>query len=287
MQTIENLKHRFLNATIVEKLIYINIAVFIIDALLSSFSGLYNHQLGFIKQWFALSSSLDSFIYKPWTLVSYGFLHSGFLHLLFNCIWLYFFGRLFLDYFTPKQLLSFYLYGTIVGGILFLLSMNYFPLFTNTNHYLVGASAGVSAIVIGIATYIPNYQVKLTFIGFVKIWHIAAVIIVLDLIQLAGNNGGGHFAHLGGALFGFLYVNYASNKEIDIFKNINNIFTKKQKKSPLKTVHNTGKAKRKPTFYKTDNQIKVDEILDKIGKSGYDALSKEEKEFLFKQGKNN
>jgi len=166
--------------------------------------------------------------------------------------------------------------------------MNYFPIFTSRSHYLVGASAGVSAIVIGIATYIPNYQVKLPFLGFVKIWHIAAFNILLDLIQLAGNNGGGHFAHLGGALFGFLYVNYASNKEIDLFKNFNNLFRKKDKKSPLKTVYNSGKTRRpSSSLNKTENQKKVDEILDKIGKSGYDALSKEEKDFLFKQGKNN
>jgi len=226
--TFTDIKHRFQNATIVEKLIYINIAIFIIDALISSFSGLYNQQLSFIKEWFALSPSIDEYIFKPWTLVSYGFLHGGFLHILFNCIFLYFFGRLFLDYFTPKQLLSFYVYGTMVGGILFLLSMNYFPVFKNNTLPLVGASAGVSAIIIGVATYIPNYQVKLRFIGYVKVWHIAAFIIVLDLIQLAGNNGGGHFAHLDGALFGFLYVNYDSNKEIDIFKTFNNLFRKKR-----------------------------------------------------------
>jgi len=282
---IDNIKTRFQNGTIVEKLIYINIAVFIVDILLATFSGLYNQQLGIVKEWFALSSSIDTFIYKPWTLISYGFLHSGFLHILFNCIWLYFFGRLFLEYFTPKQLLNFYIYGTIFGGILFLLSMNYFPVFTNRSHYLVGASAGVSAIMIGVATYIPNYQLKFRFIGYVKVWHIAAVVILLDVIQLAGNNGGGHFAHLGGALFGFLYVYFASNKEIDVFKNFSSIFTKK-KNTPLKTVHKSGNTRKKPVFQKSDNQQKIDGILDKISKSGYDTLTKEEKEFLFKQGKN-
>ncbi len=287
MSTVLNdLKYRFQNAGIVEKLIYINIAIFVMGLLISSFSGLYNRELSIIQKWFALPSSLDNFIYKPWTLISYGFLHSGFLHILFNCIWLYFFGRLFVEYFTPKQLLSFYLYGTIFGGILFLLSMNYFPLFDNIKPHLVGASAGVSAIVIGIATYIPNYQVKFRFIGYVKLWHIATLIIFLDLIQLAGNNGGGHFSHLGGALFGFLYVHYASNKELNLFGNLRSFFIKEQKPT-MKTVYKSEKLKTKKTYQtKSNHQKKIDIILDKIGKSGYEALSEEEKEFLIKQSKN-
>ncbi|MFY0631232.1 MAG: rhomboid family intramembrane serine protease [Flavobacteriaceae bacterium] len=286
MSVLNDIKARFKHGTIVEQLIYINIGVFIIALLFSSFSGLYESRNNFIFDWFSLSSSFDFFITRPWTIVTYGFLHAGFLHILFNCIVLFYFGRMFLEYFSPKQLLSFYVLGTLFGGIIYLLSYNYFPIFRGQTAPLVGASAGISAIVIGIATYIPNYQLSFRFIGFIKLWHLAAVFILLDFIQLAGSNGGGHFAHIGGALFGFLYVSQASNKKIDLFGWVSNLF--KTKKKPLKTVHKSKKRKTKKTVSataKTEDQKQIDAILDKISKSGYDTLTKEEKQFLFKQGK--
>ncbi len=286
MEFIKTLKYNFKNAGIVEKLIYINISVFVLGLLLTVFSSLFKVQSTFLGDWFALSSSFNSLLTKPWSIITYGFLHGNFIHILFNCIALYLFGRLFLDYFTQKQLLSFYVLGTLWGGLFFLIAMNYFPLFNGDSYLLVGASAGISAIIIGIATHIPNYQLKFPLIGYVKVWHLATFFILLDVIKLAGSNAGGHFAHLGGALFGFLYVKSLGSKEIDITKSFTNLFRKK-KKAPLKTVHNS-KKKMGPTGSfknKSENQQQIDEILDKIGKSGYDTLSKEEKEFLFKQGK--
>lgn len=284
MSVLKDIQARFKNGTIVEQLIYINLGIFIITAILGSLSGLFQSQGNFIYQWFSLPSSFEDWMTKPWTIISYGFLHADFLHILFNCIVLYYFGRLFLDYFTPKQLLNFYVLGTLFGGVLFLFSQNYFPLFQGSRSTLVGASAGISAIVVGLATYIPNYQLRFRFIGYIKTWQLAGIFILLDVIQLAGNNGGGHFAHLGGALFGFLYVSQASNKKLDIFGAFSKPF--KTKKSPLKTVY---KSKRKPAptpkHVKSDKQEKIDTILDKISKSGYDTLTKEEKEFLFKQRK--
>ncbi len=286
MEFIKTLKYNFKNASIVEKLIYINISVFILGLLMTVFSSLFKIQSTFLGDWFALSSSFSSLLTKPWALISYGFLHGGFLHILFNCMWLYLFGRLFLDYFTQKQLLSFYILGTLWGGLFFLVAMNFFPLFAGQTYTLVGASAGISAIIIGTATHIPNYQLRFALIGYVKVWHLAAFFVVLDLIKLAGSNAGGHFAHLGGALFGYLYISSLSSKELDIFKPFTNLFRRK-KKAPLKTVHNSKKkmATTGPFKNKSENQQQIDEILDKIGKSGYDTLSKEEKEFLFKQGK--
>lgn len=284
MSFIKGIQARFKKGSIVEQLIYINIGVFLLTIIIGSFSGLFKSQNNLIYNWFSLSSSFDVLITRPWTIISYGFLHADFLHILFNSIVLYYFGRLFLDYFTPKQLLSFYLLGTLFGGILFLFSQNYFPLFQGTTSTLVGASAGISAIVIGIATYIPNYQLRLRFVGFVKLWHLASVFILLDVLQLAGSNGGGHFAHLGGAIFGFIYVSQASNKELNLFSWLTGLF--KIKRKPLKAVHKSKKRpKPGPKHVKPDNQQKIDHILDKISKSGYDTLSKEEKEFLFKQGK--
>lgn len=280
MSFVDDIKRRYISGNIVEKLIIINIAVFILALLMSVFSGLYNNESSFITTWFSLDDNYNALLTKPWSIISYGFLHAGFIHILFNLIALYFIGNLFLEYFTQKQLLSFYLIGTFFGGIFYLLSQNYFPLFEGRNSYLVGASAGVSAIFIGIATYMPNYQLKIRFIGFVKLWHLAAVWIGLDIIGLIGANAGGSFAHLGGALFGFLYVRKASNKDIKIFDGISNLFKKKEK--PLKTVYKSKEKKGKTTNI---NQQQIDTILDKISKSGYDTLTPSEKEFLFKQGK--
>ena len=283
MSIIHNLKQRFERGTIVEKLIYINIFFFFSTMLLSVFQSLYKNDANFLIDWLSLDGSINVVLTKPWTLLTYGFLHADFLHILFNLIALYFIGNLFTEYFTQKKLLTFYLLGTLFGGFFFLFSQNYFPLFQGRTAVLVGASAGISAIFIGIATYMPNYELKIRFIGFVKLWYLAAIWVGLDILALAGNNAGGHFAHLGGSVFGFLFVNQFSNKKVSAFEQFFSIF--KPKKKPLKTVYKSNSTKK--TTEKSDfTQKQIDEILDKISKSGYDTLTKAEKEFLFKQGKN-
>jgi len=276
---IENIKYRFKNTGVVEIFIYINVALFFITSI--SNKGASN----IIIEWFSLNPNIDIFLSKAWTIISYGFIHGGFIHLLSNLIILFYIGNLFLEYFTPKQFVVFYILGTLFGGILFLTGYNFIPIFKNDTAPLVGASAGVLAVFIGIATYLPKYQLKIRFLGYIHLWKIAVLFIILDVIQLSGNNAGGHFAHLGGALFGFLYVN--ANNQFNIFNSINELFKKKEKQH-LKTVHNSGKKeiKKETVSFKTQNQQQVDIILDKIGKSGYDTLTKEEKDFLFKQGKN-
>jgi membrane associated rhomboid family serine protease len=283
MSVLNNLKQRFNQGTIVEKLIYINILLFVLTLFVSVFQSLYKNDVNWLIHWFSLDTDINSLFTKPWTIITYGFLHADFIHILFNLIALYFIGNLFIDYFTQKQLLTFYVLGTFFGGIFYLFSQNYFPLFQGKTAVLVGASAGISAIFIGIATYMPNYQLKIRFIGFVKLWYLAAIWVGLDVLGLAGGNAGGHFAHLGGSLFGFLFVSKASNTKLDIFKNLSTIFSTKKK--PLKTVYKSSDSKK--TTEKSDfTQKQIDEILDKISKSGYDTLTKTEKEFLFKQGKN-
>lgn len=286
MKGLNNIQNRFRNAGIVEKLIYINVGVFVVVFFFNTFRFLLQTDTNILIQWFALPANFTAFLQKPWTLVTYGFLHGGFLHILLNLIALFYIGELFLQYFTPKQLLNFYSLGTIFGGIIFLGSYNFFPALQNQvdNSILVGASAGISAIFIGIATYIPNYELKFPLIGFVKLWIVAAIWVALDVIQIPTGNVGGHLAHLGGALLGFIYVSFASNTDIDLFKPLKKAFKRKQK--PLKTVYKSTKRTSNATFTKSDQQQKIDAILDKISKSGYDTLSKEEKEFLFKQGKN-
>jgi membrane associated rhomboid family serine protease len=285
MSFIKEIQHRFKKGSIVEKLIYSNILIFIITLLFETASQLNANNANFIVQWFSLKSDYESLFTAPWTLLSYGFLHADFPHILLNLVALYFIGNLFIQYFTQRQLLTFYLLGTFFGGVLFIFGYNYFPLFQNQIVPLVGASAGISAIFVGIATYMPNYQLKIRFIGYVKLWYVAAIWVALDVLQLAGPNAGGHFAHLGGAVFGFLYVNQASNKKIHIIERIAALF--KVKRKPLRTVHKSKTRKEHTTSKSTkaEHQKKVDTILEKISKSGYDTLSPEEKAFLFKQGK--
>jgi membrane associated rhomboid family serine protease len=283
MSFIDDIKNRYKSGNIVEKLIYINLAIFIFTLLTSVFQDLYKGEINWIVTWFSLDDNFTSLLTKPWTIITYGFLHADFLHILLNLITLYFVGNLFIEYFTQKQLLTFYLLGTFFGGALFILSHNYFPLFQDQSSILVGASAGISAIFIGIATYIPNYQLKIRFIGFVKLWYLGAIWVALDILALSGGNAGGHFAHLGGALFGFLYVQKAANTEINILDKITSIFSSKKK--PLRTVYKSPKKTAKTNKDTSLNQQQIDAILDKISKSGYDTLTKEEKEFLFKQGR--
>lgn len=283
-QIINDIKYRFKNAGIVEKLIYINIALYFLTLMTAVFSKWFEVYNNPVITWFSLNPNIDIFLRKPWTIISYGFIHAGFIHILFNLISLFYIGNLFIEYFSPKQFINFYVMGSLFGGILFLTSYNYIPLFKNNTDPLVGASAGVLALFTGIATYLPNYQLKIRFIGYVHLWKVAFVFIVLDLIQLSGSNAGGHFAHIGGALFGFLYVNSLGNKTFNIGAPFKNLFKKKEKEH-LKTVYNSGNKMPNSGSFKTLHQKEVDAILDKISKSGYDTLTPKEKEFLFKQGK--
>ena len=283
MSFINTLKNKYKTGTIIEKLIYLNIAIFLLTLLITVFQGLYKGEQNFLVEWFSLDNNLDAFLTKPWSIISYGFLHADFIHLIFNMITLYFIGNLFIQYFTEKQAFTFYILGTLFGGFLYVTSQNYFPLFEGRNTSLVGASAGISAIFIGIATYMPNYQIKIRFIGFVKFWHLAVIWLAFDFIGLIGTNAGGSFSHLGGSLFGYLYVQQASNKKTNLKNMFSSFFQRKEK--PLKTVYKSAKKAKNKNKISSPNQQQIDSILDKISKSGYDTLTKNEKEFLFKQGK--
>ncbi len=265
------------------KIIYITVAVFIFTYLINTLSFLFSNSENFVINWFALSPYFNEFITKPWSIITYGFLHDGFFHILFNLMILYYFGNLFLDFFNKKQFLVYYFLGIIFGGIIYMLSYNYLPELQSHKSILVGASAGVTAILVGLATRIPNYTMRFQFIGNVKLKIIAIILIAFDVIQIPTGNAGGHLAHLGGALIGFLLTNNF-NEGIDIADWFNNLFKPKQKK-PLKTVYKNKRTNYKKSNQKDDHQRRIDTILDKISKSGYDTLSKEEKDFLFKAGK--
>jgi hypothetical protein len=208
-------------------------------------------------------------------------------------IMLYFSGRIFLNLFGAKRFMNVYFLGVIAGGLTFLLSYNIFPAFLDTNTALIGASAGVTSVLIFVCAYLPNQEVRLLFFN-VKLWYIGVFLVLIDLVQIPiGNNAGGHLAHLGGALLGYTYAKQLI-EGMDIgewFSNlmdaIANLFKRKEKKAPLKTVYrkkrDAGPVK---NYDKDGHQRKIDDILDKISKSGYESLSKAEKDFLFKAGKN-
>jgi len=288
-----DLRYQFSRLNIAEKLIAVNVVVFIINALLPFLLGLSKNT---IVQWFELPNDIVDIAFQPWSIVTYSFFHGGIGHLFWNMLLIYFVGRIFLNLFDAKRFLNVYLLGVILGGMFFVLGYNIFPAFFNTNAYLIGASAGASAVLIFICTYLPNQKVRIIFFN-VKLWIVGAVVVLSDLIQLPISNSGGHLAHLGGAFLGYLYASQlAKGTDIGsgfskIIDSIVNLFKGGKKKAPLKTVYKNQRtskvASSKVDYDKKTHQKKIDAILDKISKSGYESLSKAEKDFLFKAGKEN
>ena len=287
MNIIDDLKLQYKTGGMLQKLIFWNIGLFVGFTLLDVILKLAKVPFNYFD-FVALSSDLSVFIMKPWTLITFNFFHSGIFHLIFNLLVLHFSGRLFNTYFTDKQMFGVYLLGGMFSGLIFLLS--YFLL--GNVSLLVGASGAIMAILIATTVYAPYMLLRIPLIGVVKLWHVAFVILAIDLIQLPMNNTGGHIAHLGGAFFGYSYIQILkSGTDIttplsSFFDKIVNVFKPKEK-TPFKKVHrNPVKKDVTSTVQNKDfTQKQIDEILDKISKSGYDSLTKQEKEFLFKVGK--
>jgi membrane associated rhomboid family serine protease len=297
MTTKEQLLYKYRTANMLEKLIGVNVLMFILTYVFKAVFFLMGSTQNPFFEWLALPSQFSEFIFQPWSIFTYAFLHGGFFHILFNLIILHFGGQLFLNFYSSKRLLNYYLLGAIVGGLFFMLSYNLFPVFSNSSNIpLVGASAGVMSVFIGITTKAPNMQVRLFFLGNLKLWWIAGFFLIMDIVQLSVSNSGGHISHLGGALIGYLYTTQL-NKGNDIGKWIENLIigfqqlfssktkSKSQSKSKMKTVFKNESYTKSSKVDKTEKQKRIDTILDKISKSGYDSLSKEEKDFLFNAGK--
>ena len=287
MNIIDDIKLQYKIGGIANRVIYWNVAIFLISLVF-----FYQFSLGVFTfpNWICLSSNPNDVLYFPYTLLSYAFLHDGFWHLFFNMMVLNFSSRLFLTFFTQKQFLGLYLLSSIFAGLAFVIG--YYLLHLNST--LVGASAAVMAILVATATYQPLMVVRLLLIGNVKLWHLTAVILLLDTMQFLSGNTGGHISHLAGAFFGVIYIKLLQNGTdlsnivstvIDFFVNL----FQPSKKTPFKRVHvNTKKPFAKAAskiVVKDKTQQQIDEILDKISQSGYDSLTAEEKEFLFKAGK--
>ena len=287
---LNNIKNDFKYGTILNKLIYINAGIFLAISLLDVFSFMFQFNIRPLLNKFYLSANLSILVKQPWSFISYMFLHNGFLHLLFNMLWLHFSGRLFLQYLKPKQLLSTYIIGGLFGGVLFIIAYNYLPVFQPLakGASAVGASASVFAIMVAIATYTPNYAVQLPFIGFIKLRYLAIFMVILDILSIPKGNAGGHIAHLGGALFGYLYVKQLQ-KGKDLSINFSNLLDKfirplKTRRKPKK-VYKKSEADYKFNEERASRQKEIDNILEKIANSGYESLSKEEKAILFSASK--
>ncbi|WP_203257273.1 rhomboid family intramembrane serine protease [Hyunsoonleella ulvae] len=276
----QDIKDKLSRLNVLEKIIVVNVIVFLLSFVLSP-----------LLSWLELPSAFTKFILRPWSIITYAFVHYEFLHLLFNMLLLYFVGRMFLNLFSSKMALNIYFLGAISGGIFYLLFFEFLPK-SKPGIPLVGASAAVMAILIFLCAYMPKQDVRI-FTFNIKLWYIGAFFVILDVLRLFGDNGGGYLAHLGGALLGFVYAKQLT-KGHDIGKgfekSMDNFvgFFKFKKKSSLKTVHKN-KSKiggyTKADFNEFNNQKKVDIILDKISKSGYDSLTAEEKDYLFRAGK--
>lgn len=284
-----NISNKLRNLNVLEKIIAANVLVYVVGWLLGAVQSM---PKGYTLSWLELPKDFFDFLIKPWSLLTYGFTHYDFMHILFNMLILYFVSRSLLNLFKPKQVLNIYFLGIISGGLVFLLIYNIIP---NGLHprvgSLVGASAGVNALLIFLCTYLPNNEVRFFTIS-IKLMYIGIAIVLFDIIGLFGANQGGKLAHLGGSLLGYLYA-VQLQKGVDIGsgfgKLVDTVSSWFKPKSNLKTVHRN-KAKKMGGYKKSDsgqfnNQKKIDTILDKISKSGYESLSKEEKEILFRAGK--
>ncbi|HMI06133.1 MAG TPA: rhomboid family intramembrane serine protease [Flavobacterium sp.] len=287
MGLLDDLKIHYSTDGFERKLIYWNVGIFILSIIF--FYDFKGNAFDY-PDWIFLSSNLDVLLRNPWTILTYAAFHNTFMHLAFNMLVLNFSGRLFLTFFTKKQLLGFYILSAIFAGIIFT-AVNYI---IGKDATIIGASGAIMAILIAAATYQPSMYVRFLFIGNVKLWHFAALLLLLDIIYVFIENPGGHVAHLAGAFFGFAYVKLLRSG-IDLSVGISVIFDKlaqlfgQKEKTPFKKVHRN--YDRKPEkkvskiVTKDKSQQQIDDILDKISRSGYDSLTAEEKEFLFKAGK--
>ena len=266
------------------KIILINVIVFVSMSILevfitlSGFGELFNLFLNKLM----LPASLKVFIFQPWSLLTYFFLHMNFMHILWNMLFLYWFGKIIHENIGNNAVISLYIIGGIIGGLSYMALFNIIPYYDNrvSESLMLGASAGVFSIVVGSATLLPNYTFYLLFLGPVRIKYIALFYVLLSFFDVTGSNAGGEIAHLGGALMGYLYIRQLQNG-VNMGKgiiDILNIFNK-NKKEVISKEEKTNEIK------KDISQDEIDKILDKISDSGYKSLSNNEKDKLFNASK--
>lgn len=287
-----DIRREFMSGNVISQLIIVNVAIFVVINLITVVIFLASGSMvNPVLPWIMIPADVMVLLKRPWTLLTHMFSHYGIWHLLFNMLWLFWFGKIIQEFIGNKKILPLYIYGGITGATLLIISYNIFPGLRQDMPYAsaLGASAGVLAIVVAAATLVPDYTVFLLFFGGVKIKYIALFMVILDMVSIPGLNSGGRIAHLGGALFGYVFIKQLQmghdwskpfNRFVDALRGL---FKRKEPRIVYKT--KTSDQKKKRTGYPEDKQQKVDALLDKIASSGYDSLTKEEKEFLFRASK--
>lgn len=268
----QQFQKEFRKRDILTQIIGINVTIFFlitISSILFFLGGIKENPLVRIL---SVPSSVDTLLRRPWGIITYMFTHKGLFHLLFNMLWLFWMGRLFIKYFDTRKILWLYIAGGIGGAVLYMLAYNYLPVFEAANpfSYAIGASASVMAVFFAVALYNPNYSVFLLFLGRIKMLHLALAFIALDLLLLPGSNPGGHISHLGGALVGICFALRAKQSSSPKTQHRQ---SKQNYKHAEDFAYNTGK--------KQDEE-NINQILDKISKSGYESLTAKERKDLFK-----
>jgi membrane associated rhomboid family serine protease len=290
MGIADEIKSSFRKGSPLTRLIYINLAVFILVNLVEAvffLANIHSGYPGFLAQ-FAVPADLPVLLRHPWTLITYMFTHKGFIHILFNLLWLYWFGKVFQEYFDGKKLVGVYLLGGLAGAVFYIASFNLLPVFTRDVAFAValGASASVTAVAIAIAAYVPDYTWNLLFIGRVKIIYVAIAVFILSSLIEFSENAGGKIAHIGGAVLGYIYtVRYKQGKDMTrgISRFLERLFSLFRPRPKIHVSHRRTETDMDYMNRKADEQKEIDRILDKIAKSGYSSLSSEEKEILFRQ----
>jgi membrane associated rhomboid family serine protease len=297
MNVFDNLKQTFRQGNSLTRLIYINAGVFISFNLLEIILRLFGlFPDSYIWKYFEVPSDLTQLVHHFWTPITYMFLHQGLAHIFFNMLSLFWFGKIFLMYFSEKQLVGLYIVGGLIAAFFYVAAYNVFPYYSPIVHQslLLGASGSIMAIIIATAVQSPNMELQLLFLGSVKLKYIAIAAILTSFFGITSNNGGGQLAHLGGALAGYLFiVSLRQGKDLTrvvsrILDPASNLFKPrklrvKPNSNPKKTPMNDGDF----NVNKARKMAEIDKILDKIKTSGYESLSTEEKKRLFEQGNKN
>jgi membrane associated rhomboid family serine protease len=302
---LSDFKLAFKTGNILNQLIVINVVGFIIlgvTGVIFTLAG-YGNLFSTISHYLMVPSNLGQLIFQPWSLITYFFYHQDVFHILFNMLFMYWFGRIIAEYLGQNKLLGLYVWGGIFGGLLYLLAYNLIPFYQGAvgTSYLLGASGGVIAIVVGAAAFMPNYTISLIFLGPVRLKYIAAFYVITSLLRSTGVNAGGEIAHLGGALAGWLIISQLKNGNdwslivVQFITWVKSLFTPQPKiKVSYRKEKATASSSSQKTSTKTSaatkqasnaSQVEIDAILDKISEKGYDALSKEEKQKLFNASK--
>ena len=286
----DDIKRIFTNGTTLTRLILINTALFLLLTIAGITGFLLNSPdiSSKVLNLFSVPSDLKSLFLRPWTIITYMFTHKDIWHILFNMLWLYWFGNIFISYLGQRKLVSVYILGGILGAVVFVASFNIFPAFAEVvnESVAIGASASVMAVVIAIAAYVPDYSVYLFLLGRIKIKYVALGIFILTSILDFSTNSGGKLAHMGGALAGYLYTSslrrgYEMGKWINASIDAVTALFKPRKK--MRVTYKRAADDLEYNRKKTENQAKINTILDKISKAGYDSLTKEEKDLLFSE----